>query len=176
MISPGQSNNSSRQDQNNSKRPSNHIERNIRNKQHNSQNHPDHRKNPYQIFPCRNTSHKSQSFPQQAPGYMVSQRRKIPSTIPLRSAEGEALCRGSGPRIRGMQKRVPKNSFLIFFCRLLASCLTGGSCAVPFVLPDCAAGDAPASLAERARTSVVRTHCKSRRRPVNIDRERVTCS
>jgi hypothetical protein len=29
---------------------------------------------------------------------------------------GEALCRGSGPRIRGMQKRVPKNSFFLF-CR-----------------------------------------------------------
>ncbi len=25
-----------------------------------------------------------------------------------------ALCRGSGPRIRGMQKRVPKNPFFLF--------------------------------------------------------------
>ena len=37
-----------------------------------------------------------------------------------RSAEDEVLCRGSGPRIRGMQKRVPKNSFFLL-CRLLAS-------------------------------------------------------
>src|SRR6266566_3718735 len=44
LIRPCQSHNSSRQNQDNTKRPGNHIEWNISNKQHNSQNHPEHSK------------------------------------------------------------------------------------------------------------------------------------
>ena len=48
---------------------------------------------------------------------------------------------------------------------LLSSCLIRkDSCAVPFFLPDCVALDAPASLAERTRTSVGKTD-KCQRRP-----------
>ena len=41
----------------------------------------------------------------------ASERYALSPTV-FGSAEGEALCRGSGPRIRGMQKRVPFISFL----------------------------------------------------------------
>ena len=76
IVSPGprQSNNSSRQNQEYTQRQRNYIERKISNKQHNSQNHPEHSKYTNQIFPCRNTSHAlTQSFQLLASEYIVYQ-------------------------------------------------------------------------------------------------------